>query len=108
MKQKASLCYCINPQSAHILNVAWSSWQTSSKNFIVELEKDKERQQILSDMWNTFQIDETLKKRTLWLKKASEEDIMVLNKIRNSREKDTCCFSEYMEEMEISPCKIIG
>lgn len=24
------------------LNVAWSSWQTSSKNFIVELEKDRE------------------------------------------------------------------
>lgn len=43
-------------------------------------------------MWNTFQIDETVKKRTLWLKEAGEENMMLLNKIQNSREKDIYCF----------------
>lgn len=55
-------------QCAHILNVAWSSWQTSSKNLVVELKKDRERQQRLSYLWNKFYI--------LW--KCKYEDFMVL------------------------------
>lgn len=39
--------------------------------------------------------------------KICEEDMILFNRIRNSGEKGIYYSSEYMEEMEISPCKIV-
>lgn len=108
MKQKASMCCCINPQRAHIVNV--------DEVLVKPLLKTLQWSQKRTEKGNKYQqicgihsrVDETVKKWPLWLKKVSEEDMMLLSKIRNSREKDAYCFSEYMEEMEMSPCKIIG
>lgn len=58
---ETSFCYCINPQYVLVLKVVLSSWQISFKNSILELEKVRERQQILSEMCNMFQIRQDYK-----------------------------------------------